>query len=81
MTDSFREGGTQKWTLSKSRENKALLDITSGYSRGQDPSILLISHPSSTGDSGSEKLHGWLSSLTELMSVSQMFLEIATDSG
>lgn len=31
-----RKGGSQQWTLSKSKENRTLLDITGSYSLGQD---------------------------------------------
>ena len=88
VDESLSANGSQKQTLTKSRENEALMESQAVPAWAKthtlpSPPLLLVFPPSLSRTlklSGSEKLHGWPPSLTELMPVSQKLWETPEDS-
>ena len=88
VDESLSANGSQKQTLTKSRENEALMESQAVPAWAKthtlpSPPLHLVLPPSLSRTlklSGSEKLHGWPPSLTELMPVSQKLWETPEDS-
>ena len=87
VDERLSANGSQKRTLSKSRENETLTEsqAVSAWAKIHtlpSPPLLLVFPPSLSRTlklSGSEKLHGWPPSLTGLMPVSQKLSETPED--
>ena len=88
VDERLSANGSQKQTLSKSRENEALMESQAVPAWAKihtlpSPPLLLVFSPSLSRTlklSGSEKLHGWPPSLTELRPLSQKLSETPEDS-
>ena len=88
VDERLSANGSQKQTLSKSRENEALMESQAVPAWAKtytfpSPPLLLVFPPSLSRTlklSRSEKLHGWPPSLTELRPLSQKLSETPEDS-